>query len=86
MAQFRMNPASIIRCLLSHFCMEIANTTQMSVHDGHTELDTICIFQVALSYFELLRELLLSKIEAKLQAPKCLNKLPRQETPNSPGG
>ena len=65
--------------------MEIANTTQMSVHDGHAELDTICIFQVALSYFELLRGLLLSNIEAKLPAPKCLNKLPRQKTPNSPG-
>ena len=44
-----MNP--IIRRLLSHLPRAIANTTQINFHDGHIELDTICILQVTLSSY-----------------------------------
>ena len=64
----------IIRCLLSHLWRAIANTTQTNFHDGHTELDTICILQVTLSSYANSCLQTLRRNMTKLWAPQCPNK------------
>ena len=67
-----MNP--IIRRLLSHLRRAIASTTQINFHDGHTELDTICILQVTLSSYANSCFQIMRRNMTKLWATQCPNK------------